>query len=153
MSLVLKRDNMKDHIGSELSASDWLLIDQSRIDAFADCTMDRQFIHVDPDRAAETRFGGTIAHGFLSLSLLSYFAKDVGCFFEDMVMGINYGFDKVRFLSPVKTGSRVRARARLLDVKERKPGHFLVKQEVTLELEGETTPALIAEWLTLSVTK
>jgi len=153
MGLVLNRDNMKESIGADLGIADWLLIDQERINAFADCTLDQQFIHVDPERAAKTPFGGTIAHGFLSLSLLSHFAKSVGCGFENMVMGINYGFDKVRFLSPVKVNSRIRARARLLDVQEKKPGQFLIKQEVSIEIEAGQTPALIAEWLTMAITK
>lgn len=139
-------------MGADMGTSDWFLIDQGRINAFADCTDDHQFIHVDPERAASTRFGGTIAHGFLSLSMLSYFAESVGCVFENMVMGINYGFDKVRFLAPVKVNKRIRAHARLLDVQEKKPGHFLIQQEVTIEIEGETTPALIAEWLSMSIT-
>ena len=143
---------MKESIGADTGTSDWLLIDQGRINAFADCTDDRQFIHVDPERAAKTRFGGTIAHGFLSLSMLSYFAESVGCVFEDSVMGINYGFDKVRFLAPVKVNKRVRAHGLLLDVQEKKPGHFLIKQKITIDIEGETTPALMAEWLTLSIT-
>ena len=153
MGLILNRNNMKESIGADMGTTDWLLIDQDRINAFADCTDDRQFIHVDPENAAKTPFGSTIAHGFLSLSMLSYFAASVGCAFENMLMGINYGFDKVRFLAPVKVNKRVRARARLLDVQEKKPGHFLIKQEVTIEIEGETTPALIAEWLTMAITK
>lgn len=153
MSLILNRNNMKESIGAETGTSDWLLIDQDRINAFADCTDDHQFIHVDPERAAATPFGSTIAHGFLSLSMLSYFAKRVVCVFENSVMGINYGFDKVRFLAPVKVNTRIRAHARLLDVQEKKPGHFLSKHEITIEIEGETTPALIAEWLTMSITK
>ena len=153
MGLLLNPDNMKESIGADMGTADWFLIDQARINAFADCTDDRQFIHVDPEMAAKTPFGGTIAHGFLSLSMLSHFAESVGCAFENMVMGINYGFDKVRFLAPVKVNSRVRAKARLLDVQEKKPGHFLIKQEVTIEIEGEPTPALIAEWLTMAITK
>jgi acyl dehydratase len=152
MGLRLNRDNMHDSVGADMGTADWLLIDQANINAFADSTHDHQFIHVDPDAAAKTPFGGTIAHGFLSLSLLSHFAESVGCSFENMVMGINYGFDKVRFLTPVKVNSRVRARARLLDVQEKKPGQFLIKQEVTIEIEGEPRPALIAEWLTMAIT-
>lgn len=152
MGLKLNRSNMKESVGADMGTSDWFLIDQGRINAFADCTDDHQFIHVDPERAASTRFGSTIAHGFLSLSMLSYFAESVGCVFENMVMGINYGFDKVRFLAPVKVNKRIRAHARLLDVQEKKPGHFLIQQEVTIEIEGETTPALIAEWLSMSIT-
>ena len=153
MGLILNRNNMKESIGADMGTTDWLLIDQERVNAFADCTIDHQFIHIDPQRAEETPFGGTIAHGFLSLSMLSHFAASIGCSFENMVMGINYGFDKVRFLAPVKVNKRVRAHARLLDVQEKKPGHFLIKQEVTIEIEGEATPALIAEWLTMSITK
>lgn len=144
---------MQESIGADMGITEWFLIDQNRIDAFADCTEDRQFIHVDPESAAKTLFGGTIAHGFLSLSMLSHFAEGIGCVFENMVMGINYGFDKVRFLAPVKVNKRVRAKSLLLDVQEKKPGHFLIKQEVTIEIEGETTPALIAEWLTMAITK
>ncbi|MGA1179145.1 MAG: MaoC family dehydratase [Marivivens sp.] len=143
---------MLEQLGADLGTSGWLLIDQAKIDAFADCTLDHQFIHVDPVKAAQTPFGGTIAHGFLSLSLLTHFAGTVGCGFENAVMGINYGFDRVRFLTPVKANSRIRARARLLDVQEKSPGEFLIKQEVSLEIENEPKPALIAEWLTMAIT-
>ena len=153
MGLILNRNNMKESIGADMGTTEWLLIDQQRINAFADCTEDHQFIHIDPDKAAKTPFGGTIGHGFLSLSLLSHFAVSIGCGFENMVMGINYGLDKVRFLAPVKVNKRVRGHARLLDVQEKKPGHFLIKQEVTIEIEGEATQALIAEWLTMAITK
>lgn len=151
--LVLNRDNMKESIGADLGTTDWVLIDQARINAFADCTLDQQFIHVDPVKAAKTPFGGTIAHGFLSLSLLSHFAESIGCGVEDMVMGLNYGFDKVRFLAPVKVNSRVRAKSILLDASEKKSGQFLIKQQLTIEIEGEPTPALIAEWLTMAITQ
>ena len=151
--LVLNRDNMKESIGADLGTADWVLIDQARINAFADCTLDQQFIHVDPVKAAKTPFGGTIAHGFLSLSLLSHFAESIGCGVEDMVMGLNYGFDKVRFLAPVKVDSRVRAKSILLDASEKKSGQFLIKQQLTIEIEGEPTPALIAEWLTMAITQ
>lgn len=153
MGLLLNRNNMNESIGADMGSTDWLLIDQPRINAFADCTMDHQFIHTDPQRAEKTPFGSTIAHGFLSLSLLSHFAASIGCSFEGMVMGINYGFDKVRFLAPVKVNKRVRGHARLLDVQEKKAGHFLIKQEVSIEIEGEVTPALMAEWLTMSITQ
>jgi len=151
--LVLNRDNMKESIGADLGTAEWVLIDQARINAFADCTLDQQFIHVDPVKAAKTPFGGTIAHGFLSLSLLSHFAESIGCGFENMVMGLNYGFDKVRFLAPVKVNSRVRAKSILLDASEKKPGQFLIKQQLSIEIEGEPTPALIAEWLTMAITQ
>jgi len=150
---LLNPENMRERIGTDTGTSDWLLIDQARINAFADCTLDRQFIHVDPDKAAKTPFGGTIAHGFLILSLLPYFADSIGCRFENAAMRINYGFDRIRFLTPVKVDSRVRARARLLDVQEKSPGHFLIRQEVSMEIEGEAKPALIAEWLTMHITE
>jgi len=153
VGLILNRNNMTESIGADMGTTDWLPIDQQRISTFADCTEDHQFIHVDPENAAKTPFGSTIAHGFLSLSLLSHFAESIGCGFENMVMGLNYGLDKVRFLAPVKVNSRVRAHARLLDVQEKKPNHFLIKQEVSIEIEGEATPALIAEWLTMAITK
>lgn len=153
MGLILNRDSMRKSIGADLGITTWLPIDQERVNAFADCTLDHQFIHIDQERAAKTPFGGTIAHGFLTLSLLSHFAGSVGCGFENTVMGINYGFDKVRFLSPVRVNSRVRAKAVLLDISEKKPGQFLIKQQVSIEIEGEPTPALIAEWLTMAITK
>lgn len=153
MGLLLNRDNMKESIGADMGTAEWVLIDQARINAFAECTMDQQFIHVDPAAAEKTPFGGTIAHGFLSLSLLSHFAESIGCEFENMIMLINYGFDKVRFLAPVKVNSRVRAKALLLDVTEKNPGQFLIKQRVEVEIEGESTPALMAEWLTMVMTK
>ena len=153
MILLLNRENMKESIGANLGTAEWVLIDQARINAFADCTLDQQFIHVDAVKAAKTPFGGTIAHGFLSLSLLSHFAESIGCGFENMLMGLNYGFDKVRFLAPVKVNSRVRAKSILLDVSEKKPGQFLIKQQLTVEIEGESTPALIAEWLTMAITQ
>jgi acyl dehydratase len=143
---------MQAHFGADLGSSAWLAIDQQRIGAFADCTLDQQFIHTDPEKAAHTPFGGTIAHGFLTLSLLSHFAETLGVRFENTVMGINYGFEKVRFLAPVKVNSRIRAHARLLDVQEKRPGQFLVRQEFTIEIEGETKPALVAEWLTMAFT-
>ena len=134
-------------IGTELGVSDWLAIDQDRVNAFADATLDHQFIHVDPDRAAATPFGGTIAHGFLTLSLLPYFLDSAAPAVEGTLMAINYGSDKVRFLQPVKVGSRVRARTVLAAAEEKRPGQWLVKQTVTIEIENEEKPALIAETL------
>lgn len=138
-------------IGTEVGVSDWITVDQARIDAFADITEDRQFIHVDPEAAKATPFGGTIAHGFLTLSLLSRLSFDGVAPLEGVVMGVNYGFDKVRFLAPVPSGSRVRARFKLLaaDDKGANGGvtRWLLKHEVTVEIEGGDKPALIAEWL------
>ena len=148
MAITMNQDNVQSLLGSELGVSGWIRIEQPRIDAFADTTEDHQFIHVDPGRAAATPFGGTIAHGFLTLSLLPRM-MDIGVGMEDTVMALNYGFDKIRFLAPVKVNSRVRARAKLLDVREKAPKQFLITQEITVEIENEGKPALIAEWLTL----
>jgi acyl dehydratase len=139
--------------GTETGVSRWLTIDQKRIDAFADLTEDRQFIHVDPEAARASPFGGTIAHGFLTLSMLSALAMDALPEIEGRAMGVNYGFDKLRFLSPVPAGSRIRARFKLEGVTARSPTEFLSRNIVTVEIEGAAKPALIAEWLTLSVLK
>lgn len=147
MSTQIPRDRIQDFIGLETGPTDWLKIDQQRIDTFAECTLDRQFIHVDPEAAAKTPFGGTIAHGFLTLSLLSHFAEQLQITMEGLQMGVNYGLDKVRFINPVKVDSRVRVRAKILDIQEKNPGQYQIKLETTMEIEGEEKPALIAEWL------
>jgi acyl dehydratase len=138
-------------IGLEVGVSRWFEIDQARIDAFANTTEDRQFIHVDPAAAAQTPFGGTIAHGFLTLSLASAMSYDAMDPLEGVVMGVNYGFDKLRFLAPVRAGSRVRGRFRLLSAEEKDAGRWLLKHELTIEIEGGDKPALIAEWLSMQV--
>jgi acyl dehydratase len=137
--------------GTKFPPGDWVTIDQSRIDAFADCTEDHQFIHVDREKAAQTPFGGTIAHGFLTLSMLVRMCEGQGVYPEGMVMGINYGFDKVRFLAPVRAGKRVRVHSEIVDVNQKDDNRFLVKQAVSVEIEGEDTPALAAEWLSMMV--
>lgn len=136
-------------VGAELGVSDWLLIDQERVNAFADATLDHQFIHVDEEKAAMTPFGGTIAHGFLTLSLLPYFLDSSSVPIEGTLMAVNYGTDKVRFLQPVKVGSRIRARTVLAAADERRPGQWLLKETVTIEIEGEEKPAMVAEALML----
>ncbi len=136
-------------VGEEVGVSDWVTVDQERIDAFADATLDHQFIHVDPERAALTPFGTTIAHGFLTLSLLPHLTGGIVPVPDGTVMAINYGSDRLRFLSPVKSGSRVRARVKLVDATEKSPGQWLVKSDVTVEIDGEPKPALVAETLTL----
>ena len=133
--------------GQVVGTSDWVLVDQARIDAFADATDDWQFIHVDAEKAQATPFGGTIAHGFLTLSLLSTMAYQAIPPLQGVAMGVNYGFDKVRFLVPVKSGQRVRGRFKLSEVNEREPGRWLTRHEVTVEIEGEAKPALMAQWL------
>lgn len=134
-------------VGSDLGASDWLLIDQARVDLFAEATGDRQFIHVDPVAAAATPFGGTIAHGFLTLSLLAVLMPENAIVLEGIRMGVNYGTEKLRFIAPVRTGKRVRARHKLLGLEDKGGGRWLTRTEVTVEIEGEDKPALIAEWL------
>jgi acyl dehydratase len=136
-------------VGKDLGTSDWFLIDQARINAFADATLDHQFIHVNPEQAKGTPFGGTIAHGYLTVALLPHLQTSMADMIlpQGLKMGMNYGFDKLRFMAPVKTGKRVRARAKLLSADEKKPGQWLLKFEYTVEIEGEEKPALIAEWL------
>ena len=124
---------------------------QDRINTFADCTEDHQFIHVDLEKAAQTPFGGTIAHGFLTLSLLAKMMEGNGIVPENTVMGLNYGFDKVRFLAPVASGKRVRAHVEVLNVDRKDDNRFLVKNSVSVEIEGEDTPALVAEWLNMLI--
>ncbi len=132
-------------------ASPWFLVDQERVNAFADVTKDHQFIHIDPEAAAQTPFGGTIAHGFLTLSLLSHFLSEDFVVVEGFQLAINYGFDKIRFLAPVRVGRRIRARWRITEVTERRPGEYMFRMDVTVEIEGEEKPALAAEWLNLQV--
>jgi len=130
--------------------SGWVEVDQSRVDSFADVTGDHQFIHVDPERAArETPFGGPIAHGFLTLSLLSQFAADALPPAPEKAIGINYGFDKVRFLAPVRVGKRIRGRFTLARAEQRRPGQIQLVQDCVVEIDGEETPALSAQWITL----
>ena len=136
--------------GKDLGASEWIEVTQERIDRFADVTEDHQFIHIDPKRASETPFGTTIAHGYLTLSLLSKMAYEVMPGIAGSKMGVNYGLNSVRFLAPVKSGKRVRGHFRMADVVERAPGVFQSTAEVKVEIEGEDKPALAAEWVTLA---
>ena len=140
---------IKSRVGDEVGVSGWIAVDQARIDAFADATEDRQFIHVDPAAAARTAFGGTVAHGFLSLSLLSRMGADAMLVPEGLRMAVNYGLDRVRFLAPVRSGNRVRGRFVLDSVEEKAPGQWLLRHTVTVEIENEDKPALTAVWLTL----
>jgi acyl dehydratase len=138
-------------VGTETGVSHWIAIDQKRIDAFAEITEDRQFIHIDPEAARATPFGGTIAHGFLTLSMLSALAMDAMPRPADLAMSVNYGFDKLRFLSPVPAGSRIRGRFKLESVTPRGRDEFLARNIATVEIEGAAKPALIAEWLALYI--
>jgi acyl dehydratase len=142
-------EEIRTKIGQEVGVSGWLTVDQARIDAFADATEDHQFIHVDRAAATAAGFGGTIAHGFLSLSLLSRMAAEAMLLPDSLKMALNYGFDRVRFLAPVKSGKRVRGRFTLDSAEEKAPGQILLRHTVTVEIEGEEKPALTAVWLGL----
>lgn len=145
-------DRYRTLIGTEVGVSDWITVDQPMIDAFAGTTRDDQWIHVDPERAArETPFGGAIAHGFLTLSLASRFAYDCFDALPGQVMGINYGFEKLRFLSPVLAGSRVRGRFELKEAKLRGATELLRSHILTVDIENHDKPALVAEWLGIAV--
>ena len=143
-------------VGTDEGTGEWFEVTQEQIDQFADVTHDHQFIHVDPEAAKATPFGTTIAHGFLTLSMLTHLAKGASSAspdparFAGMVMGINYGFNRVRFVSPVKVGSRIRARAVTSNV-ELKGNAIEIARNFTVEIEGEDKPALVAEWVTRSV--
>lgn len=145
-------DDIRSRVGEEIGVSGWLTVGQERIDAFAEATEDRQFIHVDPEAAARTPFGGTVAHGFLSLSMLSRMAADAMLVPDTVKMAVNYGLDRVRFIAPVRSGKRVRGRFRLDSVEEKAAGQYLMRHTVTVEIEGEDKPALTAEWLGLIFT-
>ncbi len=152
MNKVIPADALRDHVGQEVGITDWLTIEQERIDQFARATDDHQYIHVDAARAAQTPFGGTIAHGFLTLSLLSALSsRGGGLKLENTVMGINYGLDRVRFVNPVRSGQRIRARFNLRSAEEKTPGRYLMRYAVTVEIEGEEKPALVADWLGMTV--
>lgn len=141
-------DEMKAMVGSVIGTSEWILVDQEMINKFADATGDHQFIHVNPEMAKMTPFGQTIAHGFLTLSLMPVLSAKANLPHPDGIkMGVNYGCDKLRFLSPVKSGKRIRASFKLLAFDEKRPGQIQQMQEVTVEIEGEDKPALIAEWI------
>ena len=142
---------IKTRIGQEVGVSSWIEVGQARIDAFAEATEDRQFIHVDADAAAQTPFGGTIAHGFLSLSLLSRMGAEAILLPDGVKMAINYGLDRVRFLAPVRSGKRVRGRFTLDSVEEKAAGQLLMRHDVAVEIEGGDKPALTALWLTLII--
>jgi acyl dehydratase len=142
-------EDIQVRVGTEIGVSDWIMIDQPRIDAFAEITEDPQFIHIDPEAAAKTPFGGTVAHGFLTLSLLSRMAADAMLRPDGVKMGVNYGFEKVRFMAPVRSGKRVRGRFALVRCEEKRHGQWQFVHTVTVEIEGEEKPALVADWIGL----
>ena len=146
---VASLDEIAAKVGTEIGVSGWLTVDQAAIDLFAEVTQDHQFIHTDPEAAAQTPFGGTIAHGFLTLSLLSRMAADVMLVPDSLKMAVNYGFERVRFIAPVRSGKRVRGRFVLRSAQEKRPGQWQFVHEVTVEIEGENKPALTADWIGL----
>ncbi|MCL1593101.1 MAG: MaoC family dehydratase [Actinomycetia bacterium] len=148
---VVPAAELSSHVGEETGKSSWFTIDQDRINTFAQATNDHQWIHVDVDAAARGPFGATIAHGFLTQSLLSHLTVESTLLPDGAVMYINYGSDKVRFLSPVTVGSRIRSVSVLKGVREKSPGKLLITNTVTVEIEGEETPALVADVLTLAI--
>lgn len=151
MPITVSLDEFASSAGRELDPSDWLLIDQARVNQFAAATNDHQFIHIDPAKAAQTPFGGTIAHGFLTLSLLSFLNAQNLILPKGVVMGINYGSNKVRYLQAVKVGERVRSRQKLLTISEKKEGQWMVRSSVQVEIENKEKPAMIAEILSLYI--
>jgi acyl dehydratase len=144
-------NELRSRIGQEVGVSEWLVVDQQMIDRFADLTFDHQFIHVDPVAAADTPFGGTIAHGFLVLSLLAKLGESANLALDGAVMGMNYGFERIRMTGPVRAGKRIRGRFVLKDLVERAPRQWLSTVLVTVEVEDEAKPALVAEWLGLQL--
>ncbi|MFQ3665879.1 MAG: MaoC family dehydratase [Sphingomonadaceae bacterium] len=149
MGRALTLDELKAKVGEVVGTSDWILVDQDRIDRFAETTGDHQFIHVNPELAKHTPFGTTIAHGFLTLSLMAPMGYTAMPVLEGVKMGVNYGLNRVRFLAPVKSGSRVRGHFKLADVATRANGAVQLTYEVSVEIEGEEKPALQAEWINL----
>ena len=151
MTETIRAEQLPDLVGKELDPSPWLEITQEQINQFADATIDHQFIHIDDEKAKATPFGGTIAHGFLTLSLVTYLNSQTVVHPEGLVMAINYGSDKVRYLKPVRVGKRIRSKQTVLEVTEKKPGQWLFKTAVTIEIENEETPAMIAEILSMFI--
>ena len=148
---IIKREDIPNIIGKQCEPTKWFAMTQDRINQFADITEDHQFIHVDLEAAKNTPFGGTIAHGFLSLSMLSAMAEDFGVVMEGALMGINYGFNKIRFLSPVPSGSNIRGNATIADIVEKSNNQILVTYDMTVEIEGDDKPALVAQWMCMFV--
>ena len=151
MAQTFTRQELEGRVGQELGKSDWFLIDQARVNEFADVTLDHQFLHVDIEKAKKTPFRGTIGHGFLTMSLLVHLVLPFIPELTNRRLVVNYGFDKVRFAAPVKVGKRIRAVSTLGEISEKKPGNVIMRIDVQVEIEGEDKPALIAEWLSLHV--
>lgn len=150
MSEALTIDEYRSRVSREVGVSDWFLVDQDRIQRFADLTQDWVFLHTDPERAREAGFEGTIAHGFLTISLIATLVPTALPRMKGVKVGFNYGFNRLRLLAPVPSGKRIRGRFKLADCTERSPGEWLLTFDVTIEVEGQDKPALIAEWLILN---
>jgi acyl dehydratase len=151
MTLTVSLNEFASSAGRELEPSDWLVIDQERVNQFASATNDHQYIHVDADRASQSAFGGTIAHGFLTLSLLTYLNAQNLIVPEGLVMAINYGSNKVRYIQPVRVGERVRSRQKFLRVSQKRPGQWMVNSSVAVEIENNNKSAMVAEILFLYI--
>ncbi|MDA9560423.1 MaoC family dehydratase [Porticoccaceae bacterium] len=151
MPQLIKKSEIEKYIGNICEPTDWFEVTQEQVNVFADCTLDHQFIHIDPEAAAKSPFGGTIAHGFLTLSMLAYFSESFSLFIEGSYMGVNKGFDKVRFVAPVPVGSRIRCHTTVAEINEKKPGQYDFKMEISIEIEGGDKPALVAEWLSVQM--
>jgi len=151
--MIISKENIDQYIGKRLGFSNWHKITQQQINQFSDCTLDHQFIHVNPEAAKETPFGSTIAHGFLTLSMLSHFSESFVVTIKGSYMNINAGFDKIRFIQPVKVNSQIRALAKIANIEEVKKGQFLLQMDITVEIENEDKPALIAKWNCMQMVK
>ena len=151
MPQLIKKTEIEHYVGHICEPTDWFEVTQEQVNVFADCTLDRQFIHIDPEAAAETPFGGTIAHGFLTLSMLAYFSQSFSLSIEGSYMGVNKGFNKVRFVAPVAVGSRIRCHTTVAEINEKKPGQYDFKMDISIEIEGGDKPALVAEWLSVQM--
>ena len=151
MPQLIKKSEIEKYIGHICQPTDWFEVTQEQVNVFADCTLDHQFIHIDPEAAAKSAFGGTIAHGFLTLSMLAYFSESFSLSIEGSYMGVNKGFDKVRFVAPVPVGSRIRCHTIVVEINEKKPGQYDFKMGISIEIEGSDKPALVAEWLSVQM--
>ncbi len=151
MPQLIKKSEIEKYIGNICEPTDWFEVTQEQVNVFADCTLDHQFIHIDPEAAAKSPFGGTIAHGFLTLSMLAYFSESFSLSIEGSYMGVNKGFDKVRFVAPVPVGSRIRCHTTVAEINEKKPGQYDFEMEISIEIEGGDKPALVAEWLSVQM--
>lgn len=151
MPQLIKKSEIEQYVGHICEPTDWFKVTQEQVNVFADCTLDRQFIHVDPEAAAKSPFGGTIAHGFLTLSMLAYFSQSFSLSIEGSYMGVNKGFDKVRFVAPVPVGSRIRCHNTVAEINQKKPGQYDFKMDISVEIEGGDKPALVAEWLSVQM--